>query len=570
MDPISAILGLINIGGGIFGGLSSRNSAAQQQRWIQNALVEVAQRARSGEDWARTMMQQVLDPAYQASLSGINLAGNQLWNGDQLAQTNSDFYNSLPGMFENPMFNTPAMEAARSRMEPLADNAGARGDVSWERFMNGGRTPEFDTIFGNIGNYAAGRGSNSQLEQQNVGADLLSHRGQTAYTQGYQDRGMDALNNGGMNPYLEAALTKAATMLQEDGMTPETEAAFQEALGLIASGGENAQTSLAQAGGLNKALQDTVIPYNELRRIAGEGATNQLQSSLGTLYKNAANRGGGPGVTIGNGLNSSEFTDFLNFAPSVRANAENAAAGQWMDAAQKDASLGASLFGQGGNLALGRMNTGAGLLGTAQSGQNQRLNTALGAIPGTQNSATQIMSTLGNLGLGALGAENSRIGLGAGLANDFNNGVMGFNSLYGNTASNMNNYGLNSGQLSNSFMNTGLSANNSLFGNDLSAAQFAVARATAQSQAQSNALGLRNALFGQFSSNYNNGINQLNNQGGMYGDYARATMPNQNPYGAYSRQNTGFQMPETSGLSGILGGIFGQKKPQATVPWFGL
>ena len=85
MDPatIQAILGLINGGAGLFTSLFNRNSSAQQQSWIQNALISVMERARQGDDWARTMLQQSLDPASQAALSGINLAGNQVWQGDR-------------------------------------------------------------------------------------------------------------------------------------------------------------------------------------------------------------------------------------------------------------------------------------------------------------------------------------------------------------------------------------------------------------------------------------------------------------------------------------------------------
>lgn len=556
MDPITALLSIVNFGGGLFGSLFNRNSANQQQNWIQNALMEVAQRARNGEDWARQMMQQIADPAYQASLSGINLAGNQLWQGDQLSQDNRDYYNSLQALFnENPSYNSPGMEAARRRLEPLADNSAARGDVAWERFMNGGRTNEFDNVLGSLLPFLNGQGSNSQLEQQNVASDLLSHRGQTAFTQGYQDRAMDALNRGGMNPYLEFALTEAAKQIQNGGMTPENEQAINLALGLLNDNGETAQTQVAQNAGLNKALQDTVIPLDQLRNITGDAATTQLQKTLKDLYADAARRGGGPGSTIANGLNSAEFTDYLQHASDVRGKAEAQAAQAWMDAAQKDANLGAGLFNTGGNQAISRFGQAGDLFNATNANAAGRMNTAFSAIPGTQNSATNIMQTLGQLGLGAQGTENQRMQIGAGLANDFNSGINAFNNNYLNAANSMNNYGIQSGGLSNQFTNTGANINNSLFGNDIAAYQAQLSRAQAQAQAQNSALGNRNSLFNIFSGNYNTGIGQLNQQANMYSDYARATMPNQNPFSAWSRNTNQFQLPNVSGLGGALSSI---------------
>ncbi len=518
--------------------------------------MEVAQRARNGEDWARQMMQQVMDPAYQASMSGINLAGNQLWQGDQLSQDNRDYYNSLQSLFnDNPSYISPGMEAARQRLEPLADNSAARGDVAWERFMNGGRTGEFDNVLGSLLPFLNGQGSNSQLEQQNVASDLLSHRGQTAFTQGYQDRAMDALNQGGMNPYLEFALKEAAKQIQNGGMTPENEQAINLALGLLNDNGETAQTQVAQNAGLNKALQDTVIPLNQLRAMTGDAATTQLQKTLKDLYADAARRGGGPGSTIANGLNSSEFTDYLQHASDVRGKAESQAAQAWMDAAQKDASLGAGLFNTGGNQAISRFGQAGDLFNATNANSAGRLNTAFSAIPGTQNSATNIMQTLGQLGLGAQGTENQRMQIGAGLANDFNSGINSFNNNYLNAANSMNNYGIQSGGLSNQFTNTGANINNLLFGNDIAAYQAQLARAQGQAQAQNSALGNRNSLFNIFSSNYNTGIGQLNNQGNLYADYARATMPNQNPFAAWSRANNQFQSPNVAGLGGVLSNI---------------
>ena len=560
MDPatIQAILGLINGGAGLFTSLFNRNSSAQQQSWIQNALISVMERARQGDDWARTMLQQSLDPASQAALSGINLAGNQVWQGDRLASDNQQFSNSLPELFAaNQQAESPATAAARARLEGLADTGAARGDASWERFMNGGLTPQYQSLYDTLAPFLSGQGSNSQLEQQNVASDLLSHRGQTAYTQGFQDRAMDSLNQGGMNPYLQAALTEAAKILQNGGLTPENQAATQKALDLIGNEGENAVTQVSQSEGLKKALQDTVLPLSFLRNVAGEGATSQLQNTLKGLYANAARRGGGPGVTLGNGLNSAEFTDFLDFAPKVRADAEMSAAKTWQDAAQRDAALGVSLTGQGSQTALQRLAQGADLSTAGQNLANNRLNTAFSAIPGTQNSATNIMQTLGNLGLGALGSENQRMQIGSGLANDYNTGLERFLASYNNILTGMNGNALSSGQLSNSFTNTSGGLNQNLFTNDLSAMQTGLNRFGALSGAQNSALGNRNNLFNIFSGNYNSGIGQMTNIGGQYNDYARAMAPLQNPFGAWSRNTQNFN--PSSAIS-TLTGVFGGKK----------
>lgn len=557
MDPISAALALANLGGGLFGSLLGRNSANSQQNWIQNALVEVAQRARNGEDWARRMMETIADPALQASLSGINLAGNQLWQGDSLAQDNQNVFNSIPGLFQNNrQFESPATAAARARMEPLADNSAARGDMAFEQFASGGRTPEYQQVFDALSNFLQGRGSNSQLEQQNVASNLLSQRGQTAFTQGVQDRGMDALNQGGMNPFLEFALTEAAKQIQSGGLTPESAQAIQQALQLINTGGETAQTQTAQNAGLNKALQDTVIPLEQLRAMSGDAATSQLKNSLRDIYKDMSRRGGGPGVTIGNGLNSQELSDYLERAGDVRGKAEAGAASAWMDAAQKDAGLGVNLQASAADQALKRFSQAIDLLSSTNNNASNRLSTAFSAIPGTQNSATNIMQILSQAGLGALGAENQRIQIGGGLAGDFNQGINAFANTFGNNTNSMNNFSLGAGGLANNFTNTGFNINNSLYGNDLNAGQLALQQSREQSGALNSALTSRNNLFDIFSRNYNTGIGQLNQQAGMYGDYARATMPNQNPFGAWSRNQNQFQIPSMGGLGGLLGGIF--------------
>jgi hypothetical protein len=526
-------LAAVNAGANIAGGLIKGFAGRRDNRWFQNALIEVVERARKGDEWARTMLQQTLDPASQAALSGINLAGNQLWQGDRLSQENADFSSSIPGLFQQRPFGTPGTEAARARMEPLADNSAARGDLAFERFLNGGQTPEYSQVFDALQNYLRGAGSNSQIEQQNVGANLLGQRGQTAFTQGVQDRGMDALNQGGLNPYLEFALGEAAKQINAGGLTPESSQAIQMALSLLQTGGENENTQQAQSEGLRKALQNTVLPLNELRNITGSAATSQLKNSLRDLYANAARRGGGPGVTIANGLNSTELSDYLERAADVRGKAEGQAASAWMDAAQKDAGLGASLFNTGGNQALSRFGQSADLFNAVNNNAASRMNTAFGAIPGTQNSATNIMQTLGQLGLGALGAENQRMGVGAGLANDFNSGLNAFNNTFLNGAGNMNNFALGMGGLSNQFTNTGLNANNSIFGNDINAGQLNLGYGTGQAGAQNTAMNNRNNLFGQFSQNYNNGINQMLGIGGQYNDYARANLPLTGAYSSY-------------------------------------
>lgn len=526
-------LAAVNAGANIAGGLINGFAGRRDNRWFQNALIEIVDRARKGDDWARTMLQQTLDPTSQAALSGINLAGNQLWQGDALSQENADFSRSLSDLFQQRPFATPGTEAARARMEPLADNSAARGDIAFERFLNGGQTPEYAQVFDALQNYLRGAGSNSQIEQQNVGANLLGQRGQTAFTQGVQDRGMDALNQGGLNPYLEFALGEAAKQIQSGGLTPESSQAIQMALSLLQTGGENEGSQTAQNEGLKKALQNTVLPLNELRNITGSAATSQLKNSLRDLYANAARRGGGPGVTIANGLNSTELSDYLERAADVRGKAEGQAASAWMDAAQKDAGLGVSLFNTGGNQALSRFGQSADLFNAINNNAASRMNTAFGAIPGTQNSATNIMQTLGQLGLGALGAENQRMGVGAGLANDFNSGLNAFNNTFLNGAGNMNNFALGMGGLSNQFTNTGLNANNSIFGNDINAGQLNLGYGTGQAGAQNNAINNRNNLFGQFSQNYNNGINQMLGIGGQYNDYARANLPLTGAYSSY-------------------------------------
>ena len=594
LSALPAIGGLFS---NIFGGNQTNNA-------LKNVYTNAANTANAGIQQGEGIFNQWSNPLFAAMLDAQGLTQRNVidqmgpllsWNeflsknaGDQMAGYGAGSYN-------------PALQSALDRMSYFGGNDSPMyglGTTAGNLFSGGGWTPQYQGIFDNL--EPLQRGYNpTQQNMSDVGNGLLSYRGQTAQTQGMQDRMMDTANQGGWSDPLklvqnateevigqrgrtsplENLSSTGSSLLHSGGLSPQALAALGVAGQGFANQGQTNQTQGLVNRGLNLAGVDALIPLDRAITMAREDANRTVRGKSEQAMRQALARGGEAGSVVGYGGRNSAIMDFADQASDLEAAAVRDAMKSYQDAAQKQQQIGGSLATSGLGAEGERLGTFGQILSALQNAQtsgrslgsnlslgaeglmSDRQLSSLGLVPTFQNAASNLLGTATQGGLGAGNLEVSRMGIGNNLTNNFLNSMLSANQLANSTMGNQNQYALGGGSLANSLYNSTLGANNNwlsgLLGGLNSNNQMAANTGQFANDAARNWQNSYNAISGNWN-NSNNFMGNMANAGLNYaGNYTNilGNMFNNQAQTTAARPNFWGQLGAAGG--GILGSLLG-------------
>lgn len=572
-------LDIAGIGGSILGPIISGIAGQNSQQWLHGLLASIFQLGGDANTRGVNTYQGIQNDILPQLLAAMQSTGNQAFgpNG-QLAQT-GDFINgtnaSIPGLYSGTGDWKTGNADAVTGLQQLLGQTGSR-NLAGQVFAGGGWTPQgqqgFDQISKLLGSNLTGSENGTAIMNQ-----LFSNQGSNDTSTAYTGAGRQALSNGGFTPTLSAAGAPLQSILGQGGdfanndilrafgldalgsggYTANSGAGSGAALDQFLSGGQTATTQGLQNRGLELANREPLLPTELVTSMARDEAGRNSIDAFKKAASRAAQRGGGPGAVVASGMQNSDMNDFYDqVAQNESAAVQQALLGQQQLGVQQQ-GLGAQLAGTGISGANQRAGTAADLLSSLESGatnrykvggdiasgtnqqETQRLLSALGLIPDIQNSATNVMGTVGGLGLKGADLENSRLNIASELmktlsGNDISKNSVGLTSL-ANLLKGQNDYALGAGNLergSNQDLSSilGLLLTNSISGGNLDLNK-ANGLANALGQGGRNSIDLGSLLtsaFGQNAQNTqnlanpwmqyaNNGLNTLSGSGNASG-----------------------------------------------------
>lgn len=449
---------------------------------------------------------QGLSPAIQAALARMTGGGR---TGDSRTALDRA-YEVISGSGYQGLLNTGA---------DLLDNRGRTAQsreltqLGLDAVKSGGGSPAFDALNGIAFNDIAGGG-------------------QTATTQQLIARALGLTTNprtGGMN-----SLSSAGNMaLASNGLTPTGAAGESVALKGLQTAGANDITNFLASRGKELASREGVLPIQQAVAMARDAAGQSARKASERAIAQALARGGGAGAVVASGSANQGLADFADETSAAEAQAvrdtlmgqqglQLQQQGQGANMLTSGGGLQADFLSKYGNLLSGledvasrRWATGGNFMSdaerlalereglgysAAQSGQNaetQRYLAALGLIPDIEQIKTQRAGTMGNLSLGAMAQELSRLNTGIGATNSYmQNRDTGMNQLFKALGLELDTTN-SSGNILNSLVGTQGNLNNSAFGNYLNGQQMGTQQMAQFYNALANVLGQRGNLVGQ-------------------------------------------------------------------------
>lgn len=495
MDPvtISAALGGI---GQLLNSFGIGNNAAE---WNRNALVSLWNRAQQGDEMARQMFAAFADPSRDAALDVEGaLRRPVIDQAPYILENNQNLTSGVPDILRQFLGEayTPEMGRLNTQSEGAAGRAGGVGDIAAQLFAGGGWSPQSQQLFDFLAPMMEGRGSNTQLALGNVAPSLISQRGQTAYTQAMQDRATDAANSRGLSPDLQFAIDRAKDTLATGGNTSTSDRMSTE--GMDAFG-----------AALQKALGGSLLSPGEAANWSREEATNNILGQTEAVYRQARQRGGGPGTLVASGTGQQMLADFADQAARLQSEQARKGFGEAEGRALQDKAIAAGLAG-----------TGAGLAQSGEQNAIARTGQAYSAIPGTSSAANQFLSTMLGAGGDAGNQEVARMGAGTSMANAFLGSQGQAAGQFGTTLANQNQYALGGGQLANTSSNTESNILNQIIQSMLGAGSLGNQQAGTVINGQSNNQANTNNFWANLASARQNAVNPLTSLAGQALGYA--------------------------------------------------
>ena len=474
-DFISGLLGAAMQGWGL-------QQQMHQQKWLEDFAINELNNKRGVQNFGQDRWMSNFDPARDQALQLNNWFTPALFgeNGSQANLIN--MMTQFPGLLQQ-YTGDPFSAGINGNMQSLlGQNAERMGyydptaDTAQQGFLGGGWTPQREASQNILMQILQGQGAQMGT-LGDVGTDLLGMRGQTAFTQGYQDRGMDAMNSGGMTDPLRTA-----------------------------QGIANA----AGARGLDLINREALMSPDQAANFAGESAARATQGAYERAQRQAlARRGKAASVVAAGGNEQDPMSEWADAASGSVADARR-------KALMEQQGLGLQQMGLGSQMALG-------------SG---------GLFPQLQNSATSNAGTIGGLGLNAAQLENARMGTGGNLLNTYLDAQGRAGGLMNQSMTDQGNYALGLGGLGLNAQNAGQAGRNNLFGNYLAGGQFGAGlnqqNFGMNNQYFQNLLGLNRDNM----TNYMGGLNSLINLGGQGITWGTAGMGNTAPPGVINTQPT--------------------------------
>ena len=577
----------LNVAGSLGGPIGSIFTGVSQQNlndWLQAALISIFNNQRFGQEFGLNSYN-----ANQGLLRDLFMGGAN--NGQGFLWGNADQPGVLPQTWnaQQPWVNggildlarnlgqwtTPQMENAQGGLMGLAQGGGGRGNemlpTAAQLFLGGGWSQPGQNILDAA--MGMGQGQGWQMGQQSdTGGQLLGQQGQTAYTRGLMDYANQALQWGGQTPLTQQLAAASQGGLQgmfgTGGLTPTGAVGEGAALQGLLQQGASPISSYMQQLGASQAGDEPLLPFETAisfaRDTAGRAAAQQQQAYM----QRALARGGGPGATVASGLQNQGMREFSDAAMAQESDA-------MQKALQERQGLMLQRQGQGAQIAQGqgalenqRLGINAGLLGNLEDMASRRWLGAGGMLGEAQQQQTALQSALGQLGLGGLGAETSRMGMGGQLLNQYNQQRLGGLGQAQGALEGMNRMALGGGSLYNQMLGTqgGLYdqyINNLLAGGVLGNQRFG------------NISGAQNTAFGNMNQTTNTAQNALANVYGPWTnmannqlDFTRSLFGNE--VGLFNPMfSPTYQQGEGAGVRGWTRGIGDIFNIVSKIPGFG-
>jgi hypothetical protein len=354
-------------------------------------------------------------------------------------------------------------------------NSGGRTD-----FNQGTQERAMDSV--NVG------GMTQLLGDAQRGAQLVqSTDGATAQTQDGVEQAMQLLQGLGQTPNTQllgaGGLQSLIGNLGVAGLTTTGARGELAALSGIEGQGRTALSSALQQKALEILKTNPTLSLEDAVSMARDAAATAANQQGRTARSRALARGGGPGSIVASGSQNEAMTDFADQAMQAEAGAgrdalikqqgvltdqqklaaslglgagglEQGTLGTYADLLKGLEGVAASRFGTGGNmlgqgtaLETDRLNTGFSGLTNLSKLESDRLLSSLGLLPTIQNSATNNLSTFGNLGLGAAGDQNARLKTGTDMLSQWLSSAMGGSKLSADANTSAQGYALGAGGL---------------------------------------------------------------------------------------------------------------------------
>ena len=472
-DPFSAIMGAVLQGWGL-------QQQMHQQKWLEDFAINELNNKRAAQNFGQDRWMSNFDPARDQALQLKNWFTPALFgeNGSQANLIN--LMTQFPGLIEqytgNP-FDVGINGAMQSLINQNAERMGyydTTADTAQAGFLGGGWTPQREATQNTLMEILQGS-TDPMRTLADIGPDLLRQRGQTAFTQGYQDRGMDAMNSGGMTDPLRTAQEIA---------------------------------NAAGARGLDLINREALLTPDQAANFAGESAAQATQGAYQRAQRQAlARRGKAASVVAAGGNEMDPMSEWADAASRNVADARR-------KALMEQQGLGLQQMGLGSQMALG-------------SG---------GLFPDLQRAATGNVGTVGGLGLNAAQLENSRMSTGNAILDNYLQAQGRAGGLMNQSMTDQGNYALGLGGLGINAQNAGQAGRNNLFNNYLAGGQFGASlnqqNFGMNNQYFQNLLGLNRDNM----TNYMGGLNSLINLGGQGLTWGTAGMGSTAPPGYINTQ----------------------------------
>ena len=462
------------------------------------------------------------------------------------------FQNQIPSLFrDSGLFWTPQQESAAGGMQGI-------GDISSQLFAGGGWTPQGQTIFDQLlGPYGIAGGENYPMNiMRDIGIGMFGNQGQTALTQMLPGAAMMGIYQGGQTPELQNLSQAGQQSLFGSygvgGLTPT--GAVGEGVGLegLLQGGATPYTEYLQSVGADIAGRDPLLTMHQAMTMARDQAATEAKQQGEGLRRRALARGGGPGAVVASGLTNQAEADFADQIAQGQA-------GAMRDAMMKQQGL--QLQGQdiatkmalgAGGLERERLGEFSSLLRGLEDTASRRFGIGGGLMSDSERIAADRMRILGELGLGGMRAEDTRMGTALQALNQYSGSRQsGLNAAI-QALGQQNQYALGGGTLA---RGTWQDLMNSM----LSSGRLGMDRASGISGAMNQLFGARtqgsNIGADLLSSLFNPWTSFAGQQGDMWAGPLRNEMGLFGPAaGAPQQPSFWSQLP---GMLGGLGGLFG-------------
>ena len=500
MDPFSLIGSMIGAGLNVWDFFDKKHL----QEWMKGQITEQQNRTAQAIQGGQNAWQNSANPVRDTGLQAGDRYRYDLMGPGGSQEMLSTILQNYPGMVDQLLGqgSDPYGRGMNGQMSSLLNqNMENRGmfqggaDTALAGFQGGGWSQPRQDAQNQFMDMLLGRGS-EMSGLSGVGTDLLSQRGANQYTTDYQKMATSAMGSGGMTDPLRQA-----------------------------------QDIANQAGqrGLSLLNRDALLPMDQVYNAAGEGAFRAGDSAFKRAQRQALARKGGSASVVAAGESQNDpFSEYEDTLSKQVADARR-------QALQGQQGLGLQQMGLGSQTALG----GGGL------------------FPQLQNSATNLATGYGGLGLGAGQLENSRMWTGNALLDSFIKTQLGGGSLVNQGLTGMQDYAMGLGGLANQFGNSYQNAGNQGYNNILNAGQFGAGLNQQQYNGMNSYFNNMLNFNGQNSSNLQNlsmnPLFNLSNQGlQLYQTgLGAAPPPLQTVNNSQPVQNL------TQGLSKVSGPMFG-------------